>query len=73
MDPQGLITTGAPNHTLSICLDFAGFQTQLCLHLQPIWNNFLLVHPYKEAVEENYYLPSTDVFGNIQHKLSCVI
>lgn len=72
IDPQGLIT-GAPNYTLSICLDFAGFQTQLCLHLQPVWNNFHLVHPHKEAVEKSDYLPSSVVFGNIQHKLPCVI
>lgn len=73
IDPQGLITTGAPNYALSICIDFAGFQTQVSLHLQPIWNNFHLVHPCKETVEKNDYLPSTEVFENIQHKCFCVI
>lgn len=73
IDPQGPISTGAPNYTLSSCPDFADFQTQLSLHLQPILNNLLLVHPYSETVKENDYLPSTDVVGNIQHKLWCVI
>lgn len=73
IDPWGLITTGAPNYTLSSCLDSAGFQTQLSLHLQPILNNLHLVHSYSETVKENYYLPSTDVFGNIQHKFWCAI
>lgn len=73
IDPRGLITTGARNYTLSSCLDFARFQTQLSLHLQLILNNLHLVHPYSETVKENDYVPSTDVFGNIQHKFWCVI
>jgi len=73
IDPWGLITTGAPNYTLSSCLDFARFQTQLSLLLQPILNNLHWVHPYSETVKENDYLPSADVFGNIQHKFWCLI
>lgn len=73
IDPRGLITTGAPNHTLSIHLDFAGLQTQLILHLQPILNNLHWIRPYPETVKENDYLPSTDVFGNIQHEFWRVI
>lgn len=69
IEPWGLTSTGAPKYALASCHDFAGFQTQLRLHLQPVLNNLQLVHPYRETAREMDYLPSTDALGILSTSL----